>query len=123
MRKVTCFALLTILFIGCVTTTTKRKDPLIGNVEDLQKKLRGLIPAKGYNLNGTESSTNGKITSEIEVGITDGQFVPSDQNGVKALAQKIGRMVKQSLQDTNSYDVYKVMFFKVTESGGVTKRD
>ncbi|RZM18803.1 MAG: hypothetical protein EOO88_39775 [Pedobacter sp.] len=123
MKKIVLYASLTMILFSCVTTTTKTKDPIIGNVEILQSGLRQLVPAKGYNLSGAEISTNGKITSELEVRISDGQSVPSDPAGIKALGQKIGKLVKSSLTDTGSYDIYKVMFYKTTESESVTKRD
>ena len=127
LRKMTktlsLVTLVTLLIIGCTTTTTKTKNPVFSKSTDsLQVDLNKLVSCEGVNLDGKEITTNGKINTELEIDITNGQNVPTDENQMNALAKQIAVEIKEALQDKTEYQTYKVLFITKTESAGVTSR-
>jgi hypothetical protein len=116
--------LLTLLFIGCTTTITKSKNPLfIPGTDSIQSQLARLVSCENINLDGKETTTNGKRNTELEVDILNGQHIPADDIQMKALGKSIAVVLKQALQDKNEYDTYKVLFVTREKSGGIIKRN
>jgi len=124
MTKALSFVTLaTLIVVGCTTTTTKTKNSVFSKSTDsLQVDLNKLVSCQGINLDGKEITTNGKITTELEIDITNGQNIPADENQMNALGKQIATGIKEALQDKTEYQTYKVLFIAKTESAGVTSR-
>ena len=124
MTKTLSFVtLVTLLIFSCTMTTTKSKNPVFSKSTDsLQVGLNKLVSCEGVNLDGKEISTNGKINTELEIDITNGQNSPTDPNQIDALGKQIAAEIKQTLQDKTEYQTYKVLFITKTESAGVPSR-
>lgn len=124
MTKALSFVTLTILIVvSCTTTTTKTKNPVFSKSTDsLQAHLNKLVSCQGINLGGTEVTTNGKTTTELEIDLTNGQNIPTGENQMNALGKQIAAEIKEALQDKAEYQTYKVLFITKTEDGAVTSR-
>jgi hypothetical protein len=113
----------TLLIIGCTTTTTKTKNPVFSKATDsLQVDLNKLVACETINLDGKEINTDGKITMELEIDIVNGHNIPTDENQMNDLGKQIAVKFKEALQDKTEYQTYKVLFITKTESAGVTSR-
>lgn len=125
ITKTICLGLLMMLMIvGCTMTTTNTKNPIFSKSTDsLQSELNKIVSCEGINLDGKEITTNGKVSSEIEIDITNGQNVPTDENQMNELGKQIAVIVKDALQDKNEYNTYKVLFITKKEDAGVTQRN
>lgn len=114
---------ITLLIVSCTTTTTKTKNPVFSKPPNsLQADLNKLVSCEGINLDGKEINTDGKINTELEIDITNGQNIPSDENQMNDLGRRIAVEIKEALQDKAEYQTYKVLFITKTESAGVTSR-
>lgn len=114
-----CF---TVLLASCTTTTTKTKNPVLNDIHKVEKELTALVTAENINLNGKEITTNKKTTTELEVSITNGQNIPTNDDQRKVLGKSIAIAVKKNLKDQNEFGTYTVLFITKVESNGVTKR-
>lgn len=114
-----CFS---IFLTGCTITTTKSKDPVIDNIDQLKNELNNLLGSANVNLTGKEVSTNNKKNSELEVRITDGGNIPVDEDLRRTLFRMIAKLVKSHLKDSSEFNSYSVSFLKKTEGGTITKR-
>jgi len=119
------FLLVSLIFLlgSCTVTTTRTKDPVFNDINQVEQELRGLITAENINLNGKEITSNKKTTSELEVSITNGKNIPAGDDERKALGKSIATTIKNNLKDSREFDTYKVLFVTKTESGGLTKRN
>jgi len=114
-----CFIM---LLTGCTFTTTKIKDPVINDMNQLQKELVSLVIAENINLAGKEITKNNRATSELEISITNGQNIPKSDDERYFLGKLIAKMVKTHLRDSSQFDFYKVLFVSKGEDG-VTKHN
>ena len=113
--------LLFIFISGCTLTTTKTKNPEFINIILVEKKLDSLISCENYNINGTETTTNKKSTSEIEISTINCRHIPKNDDQMVDLAKTIAIEIKNNLTDATQYDIYKVLFIIKKTSGVVTK--
>lgn len=114
-----CFS---IFLFGCSITTTKSKDPVIQNTDQLKNELNHVLGTANVNLAGKEVIANNKKTSELEVRITDGGNIPVDEDLRRTLFRMIAKLIKSHLKDSSEFNSYVVSFLKKIESGTVTKR-
>jgi hypothetical protein len=115
--------LIALLIVSCTTTTTKTKNPIFNRSTDsLQVDLNKLVSCEGINLDGKEITTNGKLSSELEIDITNGRNIPTNENQMNYLGKQIAILIKNALQDKNEYNTYKVLFIEKKENGGVARR-
>lgn len=114
---------LTILLAGCTLTTTKKKDPVFDDVKKVVTELTSLVASENINLNGKEVAKNDKTTTELEVDVTNGKNIPTNDDERKALGKSIATTVKRNLKDKNEFETYTVLFVTTVETGGVTKRN
>ncbi|MGC4037281.1 MAG: hypothetical protein QM764_15080 [Chitinophagaceae bacterium] len=123
IKNITLCFIATALFASCTMTTTKSKTPTFNKPTDsLQIELNKVVSCEGINLDGKEITRNGKTNSELEIDVTNGQNIPSDENQMSNLGRQVAIIIKASLQDKSEYDSYKVLFITKKESGGVTQR-
>jgi len=123
MPKVLSLVTAITLIVSCTTTTTKTKNPVFSKpTNSLQVDLNKLVSCEGINLDGKEINTDGKINTELEIDITNGQNIPTDENQMNDLGKRIAVEIKEALQDKAEYQTYKVLFITKTESAGVTSR-
>jgi len=114
----------TAFFICCTSTITKRKDPVFNiEISSVQTALNKIVICENINLAGKEITTDGKVTSELEVSIVNGQSIPTDEDQMKDLGKLIAWGLKKSLKDQNEYNKYIVLFVTKVTDGGVTKRN
>jgi len=114
---------ISIIFIKCTTTVSKTKDPTFNvEVKTIQSDLKKIVTCENINLSGKEITSDGKVNSELEISITNGKNIPTDDLELKALGKQIASDIKKSLKDSNEYNKYTVLFVTVTTDSGVTKR-
>lgn len=115
---------LTALFLAsCTMTNTKTKDPVFNDMAKTLNELTKVVTAEAINLNGKEITTNKKVTSELEINITNGQNMPTTEDERKALGKSIATLIKSNLKDKNEFDTFQILFITKVENGGVTKRN
>ncbi|MEO8711102.1 MAG: hypothetical protein ABI405_03210 [Parafilimonas sp.] len=115
--------LVTLIIVSCTMTATKTKNPLFSKSTDsLQVDLNKIVSCEGINLDGKEITSNEKVSSELEIDITNGQNIPTDENQMNDLGKQIAVIVKQALQDKSEYNSYKVLFVTKKEVAGVAHR-
>ncbi|HVY76695.1 MAG TPA: hypothetical protein VG890_17825 [Puia sp.] len=115
--------LTTMLAISCTISTTMPKSPVFSKSTDsLQADLNKIISYQSIHLDGKQTTTNGKKTAELEIDITNGQNIPTDENQMNALGKQIAAKIKAALQDNTEYSSYKVLFITKTENASVTNR-
>ena len=124
MTKIVSLVLLvSLIIVSCTMTSSKTKNPLFTqSTDNLQMDLNKIVSCEGINLDGKEISTNGKVSSELEIDVTNGQNIPTDENQMNDLGKQIALVVKQALQDKSEYNTYKVLFVTKREDAGVTQR-
>jgi len=117
------FLLSSMLFVGCHFTVTNIKTPVFSeNADTIRTTLNKMVSCENINLNGKVTSTDGKINSTLEINITNGKNIPSDQDQMITLGKSIGTEVKKALKDKNEYDTYQVLFITEQVSGGTTQK-
>ncbi|HET7117022.1 MAG TPA: hypothetical protein VFI29_11055 [Hanamia sp.] len=110
----------TLVFISCTITSTKEKKPIFSKTDDsLQESLTKIVKSENINLDGAEISTNGKVTSELEIDIINGMNIPVNVNEMNDLGKKIAVIIKDALKDKNEYNTYKVLFVTKKINGSV----
>jgi len=110
------------LLSSCTLTTTKTKNPGFTDQAKVENELMSLVTSENINLNGQEITKNRKTTSELEIYITNGRNIPTNEDERRWLGKSIATCVKRNLKDANQFDTYKVLFVTRVEKGGVTKR-
>jgi hypothetical protein len=123
MTKIKLLFVFAVILLSCTMTNTKTKDPVFADMSKVQYELTNLIKAENINLSGKEITTNKKTTSELEVSITNGIRIPTNDTARKALGKSIARSIKRNLKNPNEYDKYTVLFVTKVETAAGTKRD
>lgn len=116
------FICLITVLSSCTKTTTTVNNPLFVNEAQIENELIGLVKAENINVSGTKSTTNDKISTELEIAIINGKDIPGNVDQQKAVQKKIASSIKRNLQDPNQFDSYRVLLVKKTENNGLTKR-
>jgi hypothetical protein len=117
-----CVTLLTFTF-SCTTTIRKLKPPGYAIAPDsLQAQINRIVACQTIRLEGVETITNGKSSSELEIDIINGNGVPEDTTRMKALGHDIAADVRKALQESDEYDTYRVLFVKLETVEGMVKR-
>lgn len=112
----------TLLNVSCIRTLTNIKNPMFSKtIDSLQLDLNKLVTCETINLNGKETDTDGKITSELTVNIINGHDIPDDEHQMNSLAKQIAMVLKESLQKGVDFQTYNVLFVTKKESAGVTR--
>lgn len=110
----------TLVFVSCTITSTKEKKPILSETGDsIQESLAKIVKSENINIDGAEISTNGKVTSELEIDIINGMNIPINENEMNDLGRKIAVIIKDALKDKNEYDTYKVLFVTKKVNGSV----
>jgi hypothetical protein len=124
MTKIVSFVTLIIFsIVSCTMTSTKTKNPLFSKSTDsLQADLNKIVSCEGINLDGKEISNNGRLSSELEIDITNGQNTPTSESKMDELEKRIAVLVREALKDKVEYNSYKVLFVTKKEDAGVTQR-
>jgi hypothetical protein len=123
IKTLSFFFIAATLIASCTMTSTKTKNPTFGkSTASLEADLNKIVSCEGINLQGKEITTNGKITSEVEIDITNGRNIPTDENQMNDLGKQIA-VVISALQDKNEYGTYKVLFITKKSAGSVTQRN
>jgi hypothetical protein len=121
-KKLIFLSTLALAITGCTFTKTYLKDPVFSKSTDsTQMDLNKFISYQEISILGKEILTNNKSNSELDINITNGQNIPTDQNEMIALGKQVAIVIKKSLQNENEYQTYKVLFVTKTENSGVTK--
>ena len=107
---------------ACTSTITRGKPPVFTEpMDSLGSRLGQFVTCQHFSVKGREVTTDGKKKTELELDVINGQDIPEGDSMV-ALSWRLGFETKRALKDTGEYDEYKVLFFKVKESGGLTTR-
>lgn len=124
MTKIVSFVTFIIFsIVSCSMTSTKTKNPVFSKSTDsLQADLNKIVSCEGINLDGKEISNNGRLSSELEIDITNRQNTPTSESQMNELERQIAVVVKQALKDKDEYNSYKVLFVTKKEDGGITQR-
>src|SRR5688572_21927611 len=113
--------LLFVLVLSCTFTTTKTRNPEFIDISLVDKKLDSLITCENFNIKGTETTTNKKSNSEIEISTINCPEVPSNNDQEVDLAKTIASEIKKNLKNPTQYETYKVLFVTKRTNGVVTK--
>lgn len=112
------------VFISCTTTTTRTKEPVFNKSTDsIENELNALVACKGINLNGKETTDNGNVTSELEIQITNGQNIPTDDTQMIDLGKKIAIVIKKGLKNSSEFQTFRVLFITETDNSGITTKN
>src|SRR5580658_8984216 len=85
--------------LSCTMTVRKPKPPGYAIAPDsLQAQIFRIIPSETIRLEGSETISNGKSSSELEIDIINGKDVPADTIRTKAIGHAIAADVKNALQ-------------------------
>jgi hypothetical protein len=111
-----------LLLLSCTVSTTKTKDPVFTvSPDSISLSLKSLIVAKEVNLSGTETKTNGKITSELTVRLINSINAPEDETQRTEIGKQVAKLLKQALKNPGDYTTYKVLFVTQETDGAVTR--
>ncbi|MEO7047635.1 MAG: hypothetical protein ABI091_20215 [Ferruginibacter sp.] len=124
MTKIVSFlSLITFSMVSCTMTSTKTKNPVFSKSTDsLQADLNRIVSCERINLDGKEISNNGRLSSVLEIDITNGQNTPTSESQMEELEKQIALLVKQALKDKDEYNSYKVLFVTTKEDADLTQR-
>lgn len=124
MKYYILFSLMLQVFISCTTTTTRTKEPVFNKSTDsIENELNALVACKGINLNGKETTDNGNVTSELEIQITNGQNIPTDDTQMIDLGKKIAIVIKKGLKNSSEFQTFRVLFITETDNSGITTKN
>ena len=119
-----CLALvlISLVLISCTFTTTKSKDPVfVSSTDSVAAKIRELILTRNVNVHGTETTTNGKTSSELTIRLINPLNEPNNESQRYQLGKEIAVIIKQAIKNPADYSVYTVLFVKEESNGAVTK--
>ncbi len=109
-----------LLTTACTFTVTTPKPPVYNEpVDSLRAQLRAVVICERYEVDGKESSINGKPHAELDLGIINGQNIPQGDS-LGYLGRTLASTIKQALRDTGAYEKYKVSFTTEQVSGSST---
>jgi hypothetical protein len=112
-----------ILLASCTFTTARTKDAVFnGDQAKVAKDLDSIVTCEHVNLNGREITINKKADTELEISIINGQKIPADDAGMKALGKLIATAIKNDLKDPKEYNTYKVLFIRQVKDGGIVRK-
>jgi hypothetical protein len=115
------YLVISISFLACSITTKKVKNPFyIKDTKSLSRDVNSVINTQEIDVNGVESMTNGKSTSELTIGLINAEDIPSDSAISNMMLEHVAILVKQALKDTGEYTSYTVLFVNHVENGAVT---
>jgi len=114
---------LVLILTSCTMTSTKSKNPVFTDQAKTEKELTSLVSSENMAVNGKEITTDKKVTSELDVNITNGKNIPTNSDERKALGKSIAASIKRNLKDLNEFDTYTVLFITTVENSGVTTRN
>ena len=107
-------------FTSCSTTTTKTKEPIFSTSTTIvENEVTDIVSCKSINLNGKETTENGNVTSELEIHITNGQNIPSDDTQMIDLGKKIAIVIKKGLKNSSEFQTFRVLFITEIDNSGI----
>ena len=112
---------LLIMVAACTFTTNFPLTPdfRVG-IDTVASYLDNLSPAQHFNFDGVKKTVNGTATRTLEITVTNGKNVPTEDRALSALAKTMAVYVKSQLKDSTEYDIYDVRFDSQKKSDGVT---
>lgn len=123
-KKASICALFMLMLLACTTTVTRSRNPVFAApIDSLQTGLNRLIACEHITLEGEEVTTDGKLSTRLQIEILNGKNIPENGGQMKTLAHSLAAGVKDALKDRNEYESYTVLFIKVESSAAVTKRN
>ena len=125
-KTISLLALISTLIVGCVTTT-KTKNPVFAvSTDSLNVSLTNVLllhhvdSCKNINLDGEEKTTNGYASSEMNIKITNGKNIPTDEKQMTELEKQIALVVRNSLSNKNEYGTYNIYIVTKKDDGGIS---
>ena len=122
MQRLLLFISVITSLISCTFTTTKSIDPIFSDTSTIRSELRRTISAENINLDGKQITTDGKLTTEMDINIINGKDVPTNEAEIKNLGKSIAEIIKNNLKNKDQFETYKVLFVSVVQTGFTTKR-
>jgi len=107
--------------VACTFTTSMPLTPdfRVGT-DTIGSHMDSLISAENFNFYGIKKSVNGTVTRVMQVTVTNGKNVPSEDQALRALGKTLATYAKSQLKDTAEYDLYDVRFESRKTSDGMT---
>jgi hypothetical protein len=87
----------------------------------ISKDINSIIFAPESNVNGKQSSSNGRTTTELSFNHINPHDLPTDTAEQYILGQYIATLLKHALKDPNSFTEYKILFTRKVNDGSTTK--
>ena len=109
---------------GCTTSIVKpKKIEYDSNTTIAEDSLRKLVTCENVDINGKETSRNGKVSAEVQIRIINGKNLPADEMELKGLGKAIASLFKHFITNSNEFDSYQVLFVDQKVNGGATESD
>jgi hypothetical protein len=106
-----------LLTAACNFTMTVPKPPVYAeSMDSLRAQVRGLVSCEHFDVEGSETTTNGKKRAQLKIDIVNPQGLPQGDS-VWVLGQSLASTLKRALKDTAEYETYRVGFTKEEKSG------
>jgi len=102
---------------ACNFTMTVPQPPVyVESMDSLRAQVRGLVSCEHFDVEGSETTTNGKKRTQLKIDIVNGQDVPQGKS-MWELGRSVASMLKRALKDTAEYETYRVGFTREEKSG------
>lgn len=124
LQKISFFLAATFFISGCSFTVTRSKPPAFRiSTDSMAIKVDSLVTCEHISVDGSEKTTGGKTSSEVEIEIINGKNIPTGDTSLRALGKSIAFRIKQELKDSVEYNTFKVLFVTLQTSGNTTTRN
>lgn len=116
LTVLTSFAIIFFFIVSCTTTVTNNKAPEFKvDLSSIEHDLNTLVKCQQFRINGIEKKVNDKVSTELQITITNGTNIPASEDAIEELAKKIALQVKMSLKNQKAFDSYKISFVAETK--------
>lgn len=85
--------------------------------------IQKITSIQKYELSGSQSTTDGKVTSVLSITLINTGNAPSDQEMEQygRTGLQVAQLLKHALKNQNAYDLYKVIFISEQKKGVITE--
>jgi hypothetical protein len=124
MKNATALSILLSIYLisgmSCHFTSTVSKVPSFSiRIDSLSQRLDSLVTCQHINIKGTQNTTDGQTTEEIEVDLTNPTLPSFDEDNLRSIAKRVSTEVRRDLANPNEYSIFKVFFVDQSEKKGV----
>jgi hypothetical protein len=113
---------------GCKKYYTTTRQPVFNvDMDTISSTLSKIISCENIEIQGTQTEGSDTVSSELDINIINSNINSKDSIIVKDMGSTIAKVFKQSLENQDQFDYYKIFFVNVTVThgafGDLTKRE